>query len=164
MPWTPFTLPSCLHAGLASPLRQLILSHNKLGDSSARALAAVATAVPLLALELEGNQIADAGALALATALRNTCFLQRLNLSHNKLSGVALGSIAAAVHHVRTTGSLRELSVAGQAGSGACESGVAALLRAAQHCRQLQLLDVSGLPCESEVRRRCWLSCACCCR
>jgi hypothetical protein len=40
-------------------LKQLDLSFNRLGDSGARALANMMTAVPLLALELEGNQVRD---------------------------------------------------------------------------------------------------------
>lgn len=44
-------------AGLHSPLKQLDLSFNQLGDRAARALASMMAAVPLLALELEGNQV-----------------------------------------------------------------------------------------------------------
>lgn len=48
-----------VYAGLQCPMKQLDLSFNRLGDSGARALANMMTAVPLLALELEGNQVCD---------------------------------------------------------------------------------------------------------
>lgn len=50
--------------GLRSSLKQLDLSFNRLGDSGARALAAMLAAVPLLALELEGNKVGGWGRLA----------------------------------------------------------------------------------------------------
>ncbi|EFJ50944.1 hypothetical protein VOLCADRAFT_116670 [Volvox carteri f. nagariensis] len=120
--------------GMMCSLRHLDLSHNRIGDSGACALAAMVggesspSAVPLVALELEDNQAA--------------LMLHRLNLSLNPaLTSSTMMALADAVRF--HSGTLAEVALAGCRAS---EDAAVALLRAANKNNTLQLLDIRGVP------------------
>ncbi|GIL46879.1 hypothetical protein Vafri_3747 [Volvox africanus] len=134
--------------GMMCSLRHLDLSHNRIGDPGACALAAMVggeaspSSVPLLTLELEDNQITDVGGLALCRAAKAALMLHRLNLSLN--SGLTSATMLALADAVRFhSGTLAEVALAGcRAG----EDAAVALLKAANKNNTLQLLDIRGVP------------------
>ncbi|GFR43889.1 hypothetical protein Agub_g5018 [Astrephomene gubernaculifera] len=138
--------------GMMCSLRVLDLSHNRIGDAGACALASMlgiessASSVPLNTLELEGNLLSDVGGLALCRAAKAALMLQRLNLSLNPgLGSATMVSLAEAVRF--NTGTLREVALAGCRAS---EDAAVALLRAAARSSTLQLLDIRGVPLSAE--------------
>ncbi|GLC43095.1 hypothetical protein PLESTB_000863700 [Pleodorina starrii] len=138
--------------GMMCSLRHLDLSHNRIGDPGACALAAMLggeaspSSVPIVTLELEDNQITDVGGLALCRAAKAALMLQRLNLSLNPaLTSSTMVALADAVRF--HSGTLAEVALAGcRAG----EDAAVALLRAANKNNTLQLLDIRGIPLGAE--------------
>ncbi|KAG2453565.1 hypothetical protein HYH02_001784 [Chlamydomonas schloesseri] len=140
--------------GMMCSLRLLDLSHNRIGDPGACALAAMlgseasatSSSVPLNTLELEGNQLTDVGGLALCRASKAALMLQRLNLSLNPgITSATMMGLADAVRF--NTGTLKEVAVAGCRAS---EDAAVALIRAANKNTTLQLLDIRGVPLAAE--------------
>ena len=78
----------------------LILSHNKIGDDGARAIAHSLRGCEVLSvLDLSGNGIQDAGTEALSEALRS-CKLQRLSLASNCMGPSGALAVAGVLKHV----------------------------------------------------------------
>ncbi|KAG2439244.1 hypothetical protein HXX76_004605 [Chlamydomonas incerta] len=140
--------------GMMCSLRLLDLSHNRIGDGGACALAAMlgseananSSSVPLNTLELEGNLLTDVGGLALCRAAKAALMLQRLNVSLNPgITSATMMGLADAVRF--NTGTLKEVAVAGCRAS---EDAAVALIRAANKNTTLQLLDIRGVPLAAE--------------
>ena len=78
----------------------LILSHNRIGDDGARAIAHALRGCEVLSvLDLSGNGIQDAGTEALSEALR-CCKLQRLSLASNCIGPSGALAVAGVLKHV----------------------------------------------------------------
>ena len=78
----------------------LILSHNRIGDDGARAIAHALRGCEVLSvLDLSDNGIQDAGAEALSEALR-CCKLQRLSLAYNCMGPSGALAVAGVLKHV----------------------------------------------------------------
>ncbi|KAF6264673.1 hypothetical protein COO60DRAFT_76332 [Scenedesmus sp. NREL 46B-D3] len=134
----------------------LVLSHNELGNTAAKAVAqllqlcgdyvgAAGTSSSggregLLELELSSNQITAEGAAALAAALAQPqCTLQRLVLSNNALGDDGIAALAQALQH---NTSLRHLDVSNTQPT---EKGVICLAVAlADHNRSLTSLRLAS--------------------
>ena len=79
----------------------LVLSHNRIGDDGARAIAHALRGCEVLSvLDLSGNGIQDAGTEALSEALRSCCKLQRLSLASNCMGPSGALAVAGVLKHV----------------------------------------------------------------
>ena len=115
----------------------LILSHNKIGDDGARAIAHALRGCELLSvLDLSGNGIQDAGTKALSEALRS-CKLQRLSLASNCIGDDGARAIADALRGCEV------LSVLNLSGNGIQDAGAEALSEALRSCK-LQRLSLAS--------------------
>ena len=115
----------------------LILSHNKIGDDGARAIAHALRGCELLSeLDLSGNGIQDAGTEALSEALRS-CKLQRLSLASNCIGDDGARAIADALRGCEV------LSVLNLSGNGIQDAGAEALSEALRSCK-LQRLSLAS--------------------
>ena len=117
-------------------IRVLILSHNKIGDDGARAIAHALRGCEVLSvLDLSGNGIQDAGAEAISEALRS-CKLQRLSLASNCIGDDGARAI---VHVLRGCGALSVLDLSG---NGIQDAGTKGLSEALRSCK-LQRLSLA---------------------
>ena len=115
----------------------LILSHNRIGDDGARAIADALRGCDVLSvLDLSGNGIQDAGAEALSEALR-CCKLQRLSLASNCIGDDGARAIA---HFLQ---GCEVLSVLDLSGNGIQDAGTEALSEALRSCK-LQRLSLAS--------------------
>ena len=144
----------------------LILSHNKIGDDGARAIAHALRGCEVLSvLDLSGNGIQDAGTEALSDALRS-CKLQRLSLASNCIGPSGALAVAGVLKHVYKSlgtldlscnrlGDVGAVCLAGGLKHCSClkhlhlncnfvgDDGAMALARCLQTCNQLTTLNVS---------------------
>ena len=117
----------------------LILSHNKIGDEGAWAIAhALRVCEVLSVLDLSGNSIQEAGAEALSKSLRSCCKLQRLSLASNCIGDDGARAIA---HSLR---GCDVLSVLDLSGNGIQDAGTEALSEALRSCCKLQRLSLAS--------------------
>ena len=140
----------------------LILSHNRIGDDGARA---IADALLLSVQDLSGNGIQDAGTEALSEALRS-CKLQRLSLASNCIGPSGALAVAGVLKHVYKSldtldlscnrlGDVGAVCLAGGLKHCSClnqlhlncnfvgDGGAMALARCLQTCNQLTTLNLS---------------------
>ena len=140
----------------------LILSHNRIGDDGARA---IADALLLSVQDLSGNGIQDAGTEALSEALRS-CKLQRLSLASNCMGPSGALAVAGVLKHVYKSldtldlscnrlGDVGAVCLAGGLKHCSClkqlhlncnfvgDDGAMALARCLQTCNQLTTLNLS---------------------
>ena len=144
----------------------LILSHNKIGDDGARAIAHALRGCEVLSvLDLSGNGIQDAGTEALSEALR-CCKLQRLSLASNCIGPSGALAVAGVLKHVYKSldtldltcnrlGDVGAVCLAGGLNHCSClkqlhlnfnfvgDEGAMALARCLQTCNQLTTLNLS---------------------
>ena len=144
----------------------LILSHNKIGDNGARAIAHALRGCEVLSvLDLSGNGIQDAGAEVLSEALRS-CKLQRLGLASNCIEPSGALAVAGVLKHVYKSldtldlscnrlGDVGAVCLAGGLKHCSClkqlhlncnfvgDYGAVALARCLQTCNQLTTLNLS---------------------
>ena len=145
----------------------LILSHNKIGDDGARAIARALRGCEVLSvLDLSGNGIQDAGTEALSEVLRS-CKLQRLSLASNCMGPSGALAVAGVLKHVYKSLDTLDLSCSGLGSVGAVclagglkhcsclkqlhlncnfvgEDGAMALAKCLQTCNQLTTLNLSN--------------------
>ena len=116
----------------------LILSHNRISDDGARAIAHALRGCEVLSvLDLSGNGIQDAGTEALSEALRS-CKLQRLTLASNCIGDDGAWAIANALRGCEV------LSVLDLSGNGIQDAGTEALSEALRSCK-LQRLSLASI-------------------
>ena len=144
----------------------LILSHNKIGDDGARAIAHALRGCEILSvLDLSGNGIQDAGTEVLSEALRS-CKLQRLSLASNCIGPSGALGLAGVLKHVYKSldtldhscnrlGDVGAVCLAGGFKRYSClkqlhlnsnfvgNDGAMALARCLQTCNQLATLNLS---------------------
>ena len=147
-------------------IRVLILSHNKIGDDGARAIAHALRGCEVLSvLDLSGNGIQDAGTEALSEALR-CCKLQRLSLASNCIGPSGALAVAGVLKQVYKSLDTLDLSCNRLGDVGAVclagglkhcsilkhlhlncnfvgDDGAVALARCLQTCNQLTTLNLS---------------------
>ena len=147
-------------------IRVLILSHNRIGDDGARAIAHALRGCEVLSvLDLSGNGIQDAGTEALSEALRS-CKLQRLSLASNCMGPSGALAVAGILKHVYKSldtldlscnrlGDVGAVCLAGGLKHCSClkqlhlnrnlvgDDGAMALARCLQTCNQLTTLNLS---------------------
>ena len=147
-------------------IRVLILSHNRIGDDGARAIAHALRGCEVLSvLDLSGNGIQDAGTEALSEVLRS-CKLQRLGLASNCMGPSGALAVAGVLKHVYKSLDTLDLSCSGLGSVGAVclagglkhcsclkqlhlncnfvgDDGAMALARCLQTCNQLTTLNLS---------------------
>ena len=145
----------------------LILSHNKIGDDGARAIARALRGCEVLSvLDLSGNGIQDAGTKALSQALKSCCKLQRLSLASNCMGPSGALAVAGVLKHVYKSldtldlscnrlGDVGAVCLAGGLKHCSClkqlhlnsnfvaDYGAMALARCLQTCNQLTTLNLS---------------------
>ena len=145
----------------------LILSHNRIGDDGARAIAHALRGCEVLSvLDLSGNGIQDAGTEALSEALKS-CKLQRLSLASNCMGPSGALAVAGVLKYVYKSldtldlscnrlGDVGAVCLAGGFKHCSClkhlhlncnfvgDDGAMALARCLQTCNQLTTLNLSG--------------------
>ena len=145
----------------------VILSHNRIGDDGARAIAHALRGCEVLSvLDLSGNGIQDAGTEALSEALRSCCKLQRLSLASNCMGPSGALAVAGVLKQVYKSldtldvsynrlGDVGAVCLAGGLKHCSClkqlhlnsnfvgDDGAMALARCLQTCNQLTTLNLS---------------------
>ena len=136
----------------------LILSHNKIGDDGARAIAHALRGCEVLSvLDLSGNCIGDEGARARAHALRGCEVLSVLDLSGNGIQDAGAAALSEALRCCK----LQRLSLASNCIG---DNGARAIAHALRGCEVLSVLDLNdngiqdaGTEALSEALRSCKL-------
>lgn len=117
-------------------LRVLNLSHNSIGDSGARTLAARLRHCPLETLDLSYNSIGNHGLIALASQLQENESLHTLDLGYNLISDIGVEKLATKLHLCR------ELTVLVLSGNTIGDAGVTALATGLPNCSKLTTLEL----------------------
>ena len=116
----------------------LILSHNKIGDDGARAIAHALRGCEVLSvLDLSGNGIQDTGTEALGEALRS-CKLQRLSLASNCMGPSGALAVAGVLKHVYKSLDTLDLSC-----NRLSDVGAVCLAGGLKHCSCLKQLHLN---------------------
>ena len=118
----------------------LILSHNRIGDDGARAIARALLGCEVLSvLDLSCNGVQDAGTEALSEALKSCCKLQRLSLASNCMGPSGALAVAGVLKHVYKSLDTLDLSC-----NRLGDVGVVCLAGGLKHCNCLNQLHLNN--------------------